>query len=931
VHEKSDAELRDLPARGDSGRQSPAPFAQSAESVLRALGSDVKQGLGGEQVARRRTEFGFNELETVPPEPLWRKFLRQFSDVVVWLLIVAAVVSGLLREWTDAGAILAIVLLNAILGFVQEEKAGRALAALQKLAAPLSRVLRDGQLQSLPARELVPGDIIDLDAGDNVPADARLIEAFGLRVQEAALTGESTPVDKAAQRVLEESAPLGDRQNMVYMGTVVAGGKAHAVVVATGMRTELGKIAGLLETYEVETTPLQRKLAQVGKTLAIACLVLVALIFVLEFLRGRPPLETFLISVSLAVAAVPEGLPAVVTLSLALGLQRMVKRNVLIRKLPSVETLGAVTVICSDKTGTLTRNELTVREIMAGDEHYHVTGAGYAPQGEFRKQAADGGAQAVEPAREAGLQSLLTIADRCNHAQVLPAGDGKESWKVIGDPTEGALRVLAMKARLRPLPTAEGTTAASPAVHDPDVLHELPFDSERKAMSIVIADPAGGAVMYTKGAPEVVLGMCPAEFRAGAAVPLNDTRRREITGVAAEMASRALRVLAFASRARKTTAGPFDERDLVFAGLAGMIDPPRDEVRHSVATCRAAGIRPMMITGDHPDTALAIARELGIAGDADRAVTGNELDKISEEQLESEIEQIPVYARVTAEHKLRIVRAWKKRDHVVAMTGDGVNDAPAVKAADIGIAMGITGTDVTRETSDMVLMDDNFASIVSAVEEGRAIYDNIQKFITYLLSCNIGEMLLMLAASILGWRSPLLPVHLLTINLVTDGLPALALGLEPPEPGVMERKPRPPHESMLSLGLGAKVLWQGTLLAGVALAAFSIVRDVHPDNVPAARTMTFCVVVAGELFRALAARSRRWTFVQLGAFTNPYLFGAVAVSGLLTASLLLIPFPGTTFATADLPAWEWAVLGLLSLTPVTVIEVTKLVWQRLSK
>jgi Ca2+-transporting ATPase len=928
LHDKASAVQKQESDRASPGNGTSGPFAQTADAVLHALNVDATRGLKATEVGRRREQHGFNELETAPPEALWRKFLRQFSDVVVWLLLVAAIVSGLLQEWTDASAIIAIVLLNAILGFVQEEKAGRALAALQKLAAPMARVVRDGQLQNLPARELVPGDTIDLDAGDNVPADARLIEAFGLRVQEAALTGESTPADKDAHAVLHTAAPLGDRQNMVYMGTVIAGGKARAVVVATGMRTELGKIAGLLETYEAETTPLQRKLAQVGKTLAAACLVLVGIIFLLEFLRGRPLLDTFLVSVSLAVAAVPEGLPAVVTLSLALGLQRMVKRNVLIRKLPSVETLGAVTVICSDKTGTLTRNELTVREIVAGDDRYRVTGAGYVPHGEIRKGTADGSAGAADPAGEPALQTLLTIADRCNHAQVLPMGDDEGNWKVVGDPTEGALRVLAMKAQIRPLPPRE-PAAALTDVHAPHVLHELPFDSERKAMSIVIGTASGGAVMYTKGAPEVVLGMCAAEIRKGAVEPLTETRRREIAAAAGEMASRALRVLAFASREWKTTAGPFDEQDLVFSGLVGMIDPPRDEVRDSVATCRAAGIRPMMITGDHPDTAQAIARELGIAGDSDRTVTGTELDAISDDALEAEIERIPVYARVTAEHKLRIVRAWKKLGHVVAMTGDGVNDAPAVKAADIGIAMGASGTDVTRETSDMVLMDDNFASIVSAVEEGRAIYDNILKFLTYLLSCNIGEMLLMLLASILGYPAPLYAVHLLTINLVTDGLPALALGLEPPEPGVMARRPRPADESMLSLRLGARVLWQGALLAGVALAAFAIVHDAHPDNPAAARTMTFCVVVSGELFRALAARSRKWTFVQLGPFTNPYLFAAVTVSGLLTASLLIIPFSGQSFSLATHAPWEWVVLGILSLTPVTVIEVTKLVRQRL--
>ncbi|MGE5195131.1 MAG: cation-translocating P-type ATPase, partial [Deltaproteobacteria bacterium] len=766
-----DSSVRPVP--GGGGGVAPPPHTLSPESALHALGVDERSGLSARQVAERHEKYGPNELAAAREQPLWRKFLGQFNDLVIWILIVAALISGVLGEWTDATAIIAIVLLNAVLGFVQEEKAERALAALQKLAAPLARVLRDGRLQSLPARELVPGDVLDLDAGDNVPADARLLEAFGVRVQESALTGESVPVDKDANCILAKTVPLGDRRNMAYLGTVVAGGKARAVVVHTGMRTELGRIAGMLQAYETEPTPLQRKLARLGKVLVVICLVLVAVIFAMEMWRGDSLIRAFLLSVSLAVAAVPEGLPAVVTVSLALGLQRMVRRNALIRKLPSVETLGSVTVICSDKTGTLTRNEMTVREILTGSRHYQVTGSGYAPHGEFRSRCAEGGDVAVDPSADPELPLLLTIASRCNHTEVVPAGDGENIWKVVGDPTEGALVVAALKARLQPQDQGE------------HVLYEIPFDSERKAMSVVLPHGAGGAIMYTKGAPEEILSRCSAEHRDGETIPLTDSRRREIIEANADMASRALRVLAFAYRDWASAPEHFTERDLVFVGLAGMIDPPREEVKQSVATCRAAGIRPVMITGDHPATARAIARELGIAAPTDTIIIGHDLDAMSDQELAEQVEQIVVYARVTAEHKLRVVRAWKSRGEVVAMTGDGVNDAPAVKSADIGIAMGASGTDVTREASAMILMDDNFTSIVSAVEEGRAIYDNIQKFLTYLLSCNIGEMLLMLAASLLGWPAPLQPVQLLWINLVTDGLPALALGLEPPEPGVM--------------------------------------------------------------------------------------------------------------------------------------------------
>ena len=888
--------------------ESRAWYAVSGFDAARELVVDLAHGLTADEVAQRRVQHGWNALAEAPPVPIWKKLVGQFKELVIWILIVAAIIAGVMGEWADTAAILAIVLVNGIIGFLQEEKAGRALAALQKLSSPMAKVIRDGALQSVPAREMVPGDRIELEAGDNIPADARLLSAFSVRVQEAALTGESVPTDKDADCLLNDGAPLGDRRNMVYMGTVTAAGKASAVVVATGMNTELGHIAGLLQRSEPETTPLQRRLAELGKVLVVVCLVIVAIIFALQLVRGGKLLEMLLISVSLAVAAVPEGLPAVVTLTLALGLQRMVKRNALVRKLPSVETLGSVTVICSDKTGTLTRNEMTVREIVTGGERYQVTGAGYAPQGQFLK-----GDEPINPRDEVDLIQVLTTAARCNNATVSPRGDGIDSWQVIGDPTEGALVVAALKAGIE--------------AHDREhqTLHEIPFDSERKAMSVVVRGPEGTAVMHTKGAPEMILAKCIAERRGGKVEPLTDDRRGQIMQWNSEMAGRALRVLALAYREHSETQGTkYDESDLIFAGLVGMIDPPREEAKEAVQKCRAAGIRPVMITGDHPATALAIARELHIAEPDGRVVTGQELNDLSDEDLKAQVDQIAVYARVSAEHKLRVVRAWKARGQIVAMTGDGVNDAPAVKAADIGIAMGVTGTDVTKEASDMVLTDDNFASIVNAVEEGRGIFDNIQKFVVYLLSCNAGEVLLMFFAALIGWPVPLLAIQILWINLVTDGLPALALGMEPPERDIMTRQPRPPLEAVITRERGLLILFQGTLIATVAALGFWIIYQGDETHLARARTMTFCITAFSQLFFAIGCRSQRFTMPELGLFSNPHLLGAIAISGLLHLTVVTLPFAQPVFEATDHPAWEWLLLILLSLAPVTIIEVGKL-------
>ncbi len=898
--------------------QHDAFHAESIESVLQRFRTDPAQGLDEARIEEQRQLHGMNRLEEAPPVPIWRRFLSQFQEPVIGILIAAAVFAGVMEEWADTLAILAIVLLNGILGFLQEERAGRALAALQKMSAPMAKVIRAGRLQTIPASELVPGDRVELEAGDSIPADVRLIKGTGLRVQEASLTGESVPVAKDADASLAPNTPLGDRRNLAFMGTVVAAGKASAVVVATGMSTELGRIAGLLDRYEPERTPLQKRLGELGKILIAVVLAIVAVIFALQLLRGQELFHALLLSVSLAVAAVPEGLPAVVTLALAIGLQRMVKRNALIRKLPSVETLGSVTIICTDKTGTLTRNEMTVREITTASNHFRVTGAGYSPHGQFLRQT-NGDGEAVNPQTEPELARLLTISAVCNNAKVSPRGDDTDNWQVIGDPTEGAMIVAALK----------GEIEAAEADHH--VLFEIPFDSDRKAMSVVVRAPDGSAVMHTKGAPEVILKKCVAEWRGDRAEPLTEERREEIRKEGANMAERALRVLALADRREPDSGNNLEENELIFAGLVGMIDPPREEVKEAVKTCRKAGIKPIMITGDHPATAQAIARELRIADDPeDRVVRGSELDEMTDEQLTENVRHISVYARVTAEHKLRVVRAWKAQGQVVAMTGDGVNDAPAVKAADIGIAMGQTGTDVTKEASDMVLTDDNFSSIVSAVEEGRGIFDNIQKFIHYLLSSNAGEVLLMFLAALLGWPAPLTAIQLLWINLVTDGFPALALGMEPPEPDIMERTPRPPKESVITRRRGVLILTHGLLMAAVGAFAFYYIYDNNPENLEHARTVAFCTLAFTQLFYSFSCRSQAYTLPELGVLTNPYLLGAIAVSGLLQLSVIMLPFARSVFDVSTRSFHSWAPILLLSLLPVTLIEVAKLVraWYR---
>ncbi len=895
----------------------PSWHASETAEVVSILASHAERGLAAKEAARRLAEHGPNQLAEAPPDPWWRKLAAQFRDLVIWILIVAALIAGVMREWVDAGAILAIVVLNGLVGFLQEARAEKALASLKNLSSPHARVVRGGVIEVIEAADVVTGDRIELEAGDNVPADARVIEAFTLQAQEAALTGESAPVNKTT-KVLAEDASLADRTNMVFMGTIITSGKASAIVTGTGMATQLGEIAGLLAREEREPTPLQRRLADLGRTLLYVCLSLVSIIFALHIARGEPPLEVLLMAVSLAVAAVPEGLPAVVTMTLAVGLRRMVRRNALVRRLPSVETLGAVTVICSDKTGTLTRNEMTVRRIVTAEQSFDVTGTGYQPQGEFI--ASDGKAPSGDGAISSDLKMLLDIAAYCNHAQLRHDSES-DAWQVIGDPTEGALVVAARKAGIDPQADARR------------ILGELPFDSQRKMMSVAVADADGRALMFTKGAADILLSRCTAELVGGNAVPIDDGRRAEIERANAEMASQALRVLALAYRddlkidnhdADAATAQLAEEK-LVFVGLVGMIDPPREEVKVAVEQCRAAGIRPVMITGDHPATAKAIARELGILdATSGEAVSGRELDALDDDALADRVPQISVYARVTAEHKLRVVRAWQKNGHIVAMTGDGVNDAPAVKAADIGIAMGITGTDVTKEASDMVLTDDNFASIVSAVEEGRGIFDNIRKAVHYLLSCNASEVLVMLVAALAGWPAPLLPIQILWINLVTDGLPALALGLEPPERDVMRRPPRSAREPVITRDRGVRIVLHGCLIAAAALVGFRIAYDGSAATEAVARDTAFCIAAFSQLAYAFSCRSPRRTMPQLGLRTNLSILAAIGVSTTLQLMVVFLPAAQTVFKTEQAASAPWLWIVALSLAPVTIVELGKL-------
>jgi len=879
------------------------------EETAGSLRSDTGSGITQEEAAGRIAKSGLNRLVGKKPVSPVTIFLDQFKDFIILILIGAALVSGFLQEWIDALAIIGIVLLNAILGFIQEYRAEKSLAALKKLASPSSKVIRDGRHAVIPSYNLVPGDLVELEAGDHVPADSRLVwVSSNFSVLEASLTGESTPVLKTILALEEKDVPLADRANMVYMGTSVASGKARAIIIDTGMNTELGKIAGMIQESGREITPLQKKLEEFGKWIVYICFVLVALVFLLEWLRGGKLVEVFLTAVSLAVAAIPEGLPAVVTIALALGVQRMIKRNALIRKLPSVETLGCATVICSDKTGTLTKNEMTVQAAFADNSVFKVTGIGYAPEGEFLMSG-----KSVKAGDYPVLEKTLRCSALCNGAQLVKE---KAIFKIIGDPTEGALLTAAAKAGM----LKESLEKVSVFVD------EIPFDSERKKMTVLRRE--GGRVFaFVKGAPDILLDDCAYIEEGGAAREIREEDKKKILKANGEFADSAMRVLAFAYRALEGDGRQYDMRSvetgLTFIGLMAMIDPPRPEVKEAIMQCREAGIRTVMITGDHKNTAVAIARELGFYKEDSMALSGEELDGLGDEELLNKIERIPVYARVSPEHKLRIVKAWRSRGHVVAMTGDGVNDAPAVKEADIGVAMGITGTDVTKEVSDMVVTDDNFASIVNAVEEGRGIYDNIKKFVHYLLSCNTGEILVMFTASLAGLPVPLLPIHILWVNLVTDGLPALALGVDPVDPKVMQRPPRKFNEPVITGQRGLMMLMQGAFIAFCSLLAFSFVLFVEKEGLGRARTAAFIVLGCSQLFHSFNCRSMTESIFKIGLFSNKKLIAATLVSFLLQMGAVYLPFSQKIFKTEPLSLFDWLLVVTISSFPLWAMEIYK--------
>jgi Ca2+-transporting ATPase len=922
------------------------PHRRQADDVVADLRTDLRRGLTGAEAGSRRERYGRNELAAEKPTPAWLRFLAQFKDVLVILLLIATAISaGLWVYERDASlpyeaiAILSVVLLNATLGYVQQARAEAAVAALRAMSAADATVIRHGERRSIPAAEIVPGDIILIDEGDTIPADGRLVESVALQTAEAALTGESLPVSKDTD-VIAGDVALGDRHNMVFSGTAATYGHGKAVVTATGMQTEMGRIAGLLKATQDEATPLQRELDRTGKFLGIVvvaiAVVMIATIIMVEHVRDLSDiLDVLILGVALAVAAVPEGLPAVVTAVLAIGVQRMARRNAIVRRLAAVETLGSASVIASDKTGTLTKNEMTVRVVVTASGRVTFDGAGYAPDGVVQR---DGGGP-IDGALQVELERALCVADRANNA-IVQSQNGR--WSVQGDPTEGALLVAARKAGLQ----AEALEARLPRVS------EVPFSSERKLMSTLHRDTEqqGSGLVFTKGAPDVLLTRCSHERVGDERRPLTPERRAEILQVNDALADQALRTLGVAGRrlsndalaaveAHEAEAERPDEveRDLVFIGLIGMIDPPRAEARDAVARARRAGIRPLMITGDHPRTAAVIARELGIAEDS-RVMTGAELEALSDDERAATVAKVSVYARVNPEHKLRIIDALRRTGAVVAMTGDGVNDAPALKKADIGVAMGITGTDVSKEAADMVLADDNFATIVAAVEEGRAIFANIRKFLRYLLSSNIGEVLTMFLGVVLADRIglqaengvvvlPLLATQILWINLVTDGPPALALGLDPAGEDLMCQPPRPEGEGVLT-----RQMWRGIVFVGLIMAAGTLfVLDLSlpggfvegSGSLRYAQTMAFTTLMLFQIVNVVNARSDRISAFA-GLFTNPWLWSAVALSVALQVAVVYMPVLQQAFGTVGLSAGDWLRCIAIASSVLWLREIGKL-------
>jgi Ca2+-transporting ATPase len=950
--------------------------ALSPATILQQLATPPEAGLTSEEAKRRLEAYGPNQLTETAGVTFWQMLLAQFNNFVVIMLIVAAIISAVLGDWEEAAAILAIVILNATLGVIQERRAEQALAALKKLATPEAQVVRDGLRQSVPSTQLVPGDIVLLEAGNYIPADIRLLEAANLRIEEAALTGESVPVQKDANIHLKEDIPLGDRKNTTFMGTLVAYGRGRGVVVSTGMRTQIGLIAEMLQAVENEPTPLQRRLDQLGKALGWATLAICGVVFIVAILRftdlslittmGLLPylnaakgviISMFMLAVGLAIAAVPEGLPAVVTISLALGMREMIHRHALIRRLSSVETLGSTTVICSDKTGTLTQNEMTLTRIWVDGKYLSITGKGHTLSGEFLEEN-----KPVDLVGYPAVSTALWVGALNNDSELIISGErGEEqTYRMTGDPTEGALVVAAAKAGALPRPL----NRAYPRVQ------EVPFDSERKRMITVhkvqestpedfspfYMHETSGYVVAIKGAPDVVLDLCSHYQRMDdSQARLSEEQRMRILNANDQMTQEALRVLGVAYRVSPSMPDMENleklEEGMIFVGLVGMIDPPRPEVPPALAKASRAGIRTIMITGDFPNTARAIAREIELLKPGHQVLSGADLNKLDDVQLRQQVEYTDVFARVSPEHKLRIVEALRDDGEIVAMTGDGINDSPSIKRANIGVAMGITGTDVAKESADMVLTDDNYASIVAAVEQGRIIYDNIRKFVYFLLSSNVAEIMVIFLATVAGLPSPLTVIQLLWLNLLTDGAPALALAMEKGDPGIMQRKPRPPSEPIINktmrLGilvqtvaqttavLGAFVvglLWHlqaGALVpVGMSPIVYLLRHNWQGVDVQSAETMAFVTLSLCELFRSYTCRSERQSLFKMGVFSNKYMQYAVGFSILLLGLVVSVPFLQPIFNTHFPSLVEWGVIIGFSLLPAVLEEILKFFLRR---
>ena len=863
-------------------------YKKSKNEILQELNVDEKNGLSSTEALRRLEKYGKNKLETKKKKTLFKQFLSQLKDVMIYILIIAAIISAFLGEISDALIILLVIIINAVIGVIQESKAEKALDALKELSTPKALVKRDGSLKEILSEDIIPGDIVIIDAGRYIPGDLRLIDTANLKIEESAFTGESVPSEKDASFLPDKEIPIGDQNNMAFMSTLATYGRGVGVIVGTGMNTEIGKIAKMIEQEENDETPLQKKLSELGKILGFLAVGICILIFIISFFQGRDLLEMFLTSISLAVAAIPEGLPAIVAIVLALGVQRMVKKNAIIRKLPAVETLGSVSIICSDKTGTLTQNKMTVTTVYTNDS--------YIKESEFNLND-----------NESKL--LVDCMVLCNDATYSEKSQ-------TGDPTEIALLESPFKLNI----------IKEKLEKEFKRIDEIPFDSDRKLMTTVNLVDDKKARVFTKGALDSILSICNKISINGKLLDFSKEYKAKVLENSNIMSDKALRVLAFAYKdiSKENIVLDSLEKDLVFIGMVGMIDPPRLEVKDSIKLCKSAGITPVMITGDHKNTAFAIANELGIAEDISQAITGHEIDRFKEEEFNEKIINYRVFARVSPEHKVKIVKAFKSHGNIVSMTGDGVNDAPSLKAADIGVAMGITGTDVSKGASDMILTDDNFSTIVSAVEEGRKIYLNIKKSIVFLLSCNLGEILTLFTAILLNWNSPLQPIHILWVNLITDSFPALALGVDKTKEDVMNNPPRNPKESIFIKSDKIQLIINGVLIGGITLFAFKLGERLYADSLIHAQTMAFVVLSVSQLFLSLSLRSNTKSAFSLGIFSNKYLVYSILLGIFLQVIIISISFIANIFKVTPLLLYDWIVVILVSLIPFAINEILKL-------